>query len=148
MSSAVAEAGPAHAPLLAVMHRAVFPHAPWNVAAFLSLLGQPGMLGLLHEAGGFLLVRAVLDEAEIITLGAVETRQGIASALLREALRRLRAAGVHTLYLEVAAGNAPARALYDRFGFALTGRRKAYYENGDDALTMRLELDAPLVHRS
>jgi ribosomal-protein-alanine N-acetyltransferase len=32
------------------------------------------------------------------------------------------------LFIEVAADNTAARALYERAGFAVTGRRKAYYE--------------------
>ncbi len=34
--------------------------------------------------------------------------------------------GAHALFLEVAAGIGPPRALYDRLGFAETGRRKGY----------------------
>ncbi len=142
------EAGPAHAALLAVMHGAVCPQEAWDEAAFLSLLGQPGVLGLMHEAGGFLLLRAVLDEAEILTIGAVEKRQGVGGALLREGLRRLREAGVRMFYLEVATSNAAARGLYEKFGFVTIGLRKAYYDDGGDALTMRLDLGAPDMDRS
>ncbi len=146
--SGIIEAGPAHAALLAAMHGEVFPHEPWDEAAFLSLLGQPGVLGLVHEQGGFLLLRAVLDEAEILTIGALKKRQGIGGALLREGLRRLTGAGVRTLYLEVATNNAPARALYEKFGFVAAGLRKAYYENGGDALNMRLDCDVPVSDES
>lgn len=146
--SAITEAGPAHAALLAALHGEVFPHDFWDEAAFLSLLGQPGMLGLVHDEGGFLLLRVVLDEAEILTIGVVAKRQGIGGALLREGLLRLRNAGVCTLYLEVATGNAPARALYESLGFVATGLRKAYYENGGDALNMRLDCGAPVADRS
>ncbi|MGE4481101.1 GNAT family N-acetyltransferase [Acidocella sp.] len=145
--SAPREAGLAHAAVLAAMHGAVFPHDPWDEAAFRALLGQPGALALIHEAGGFLLLRSVLDEAEILTLGAVEKRRGIAGALLEEALRRLRRIGVRTLYLEVAADNVPARALYEKYGFTAAGLRKAYYQDGGDALNMRLDLAAALAHR-
>jgi [ribosomal protein S18]-alanine N-acetyltransferase len=141
--SAITEAGSAHAALLAAMHGMVFPHDPWNEAAFLSLLGQQGVLGLVHEAGGVLLLRAVLDEAEILTIGVLERRQGLGGALLREGIRRLRGAGVRKLYLEVAMSNAPARALYENLGFMAAGLRKAYYEDGGDALNMRLDLDVP-----
>lgn len=146
--SGVIEAGPAHAAALAAMHSLVFPHEPWDEAAFLSLLGQRGMLALIHEAGGFLLLRAVLDEAEILTIGTLQRRQGIGGDLLREGLRHLYAAGVRTVYLEVDTGNEAARALYARLGFEATGLRKAYYEDGGDALTMRLDLEGWVVQQS
>lgn len=146
--SEITEAGPTHAALLAVVHGMVFPHEAWDEAAFLSLLGQPGVFALLHEQGGFLLLRAVLDEAEILTIGVQEKRRGIGGALLSEAMRRLKDAGIRTLYLEVAAGNAPARALYEKFGFTAIGLRKAYYEDGGDALNMRLDLDRPVTEHS
>ena len=45
--------------------------------------------------------------------------------------------GVRRLTLEVRVGNAPARALYHRFGFAPVGVRKNYYaETGEDAIVM------------
>ena len=79
----------------------------------------------------------MLDEAEIITLGVARKRQGIGRALLAEGLARLRALGVVTLFLEVAVENEAAIALYAGFGFVESGRRRAYYENGGDALMMR-----------
>ena len=43
-------------------------------------------------------------------------------------------------YLEVAVGNAPARALYAGADFRQTGLRRKYYrETGEDALVMMLE---------
>ncbi|HTQ70467.1 MAG TPA: GNAT family N-acetyltransferase [Acidocella sp.] len=146
--SVITEAGPAHAALLAALHGEVFPDESWGEAAFLALLGQPGVLGLVHDGGGFLLLRVVLDEAEILTIGVVAKRQGIGGALLREGLRRLRQASVRTLYLEVATGNAPARGLYEKLGFMATGLRKAYYQDGGDALNMRLDCGAPVADRS
>ena len=44
------------------------------------------------------------------------------------------------LRLEVRATSAPAIALYQRFGFVRSGVRKAYYENGIDAVLMDLNL--------
>jgi len=134
------EAGFAHAPTLALLHRAAFPHDPWDTASFISLLAQPGMVALIDERGGFLLLRVVLDEAEIITLGAVTPRQGIGRALLQAAIAQAKAKNIAKIHLEVAVQNAPARALYQSLNFTETGRRKAYYPDGSDALALVLEL--------
>lgn len=131
---------PVHVPVLAAMHELAFPHEPWSAESLIGVLAQPGMVGLIDERGGFLLLRVVADEAEIITIGVTALRQGIASGLLRAGLEEARARGAVALYLEVAETNAPARALYARFGFETMGRRRRYYADGSDALTLRLAL--------
>ena len=45
-----------------------------------------------------------------------------------------------TMVLEVAIGNAAARALYERAGFVEAGRRPRYYADGGDALILRARL--------
>jgi [ribosomal protein S18]-alanine N-acetyltransferase len=47
------------------------------------------------------------------------------------------ALGARTMFLEVAAANAAARALYAAHGFTEVGLRRRYYGNGDDALMLR-----------
>jgi len=133
----VTPATPHAAAALAAMHAACFPEEPWDEASFLTLLTQPGMTGLIDERGGFLLLRTVLDEAEIITIGATTPRQGIATALLTAALTQAAATAVRKIHLEVAAKNTPARALYEKFGFVQTGLRKRYYADGGDALMLQ-----------
>ena len=44
------------------------------------------------------------------------------------------------IFLEVAAANLPARNLYGKYGFREVGLRKAYYEDGDDALVLAASL--------
>lgn len=128
------------APVLAALHAQAFPHEPWDEAAIATMLAQPGMHPFLDERGGFLLLRIILDEAEIITIGSAAPRQGIASALVARGIAAARAAGVTKIHLEVAADNGPARALYAKLGFVHAGRRRAYYANGADALTLTLDL--------
>jgi len=88
---------------------------------------------------GFACIAAVADEVELQSL-AVEPaarRAGIGSALLECLLEWAREGGYRALHLEVRAGNLPAIALYRRFGFVQTGRRRAYYQdNGEDALLL------------
>lgn len=133
---------------LAAIHADAF-DAPWNASAFADLLAQPGVL-LEVEAAGFVLIRVVADEAEILTLAVRPSarRAGLGARLTRAAAQRARSAGARRLFLEVAEDNAPARALYDRMGFEATGRRPRYYARADgpsvDALLLVLNLDAPL----
>ncbi len=134
-------AGPAHVGLLAALHKAAFPADPWDEATFATFLASPHVSILFDERGGFLVLRQVLDEAEIITLGVAAARQGIGRALCKAALAR---PGLRLLHLEVAATNAPALALYAALGFVITGRRKSYYPNGEDALTMRAGVGTPV----
>jgi ribosomal-protein-alanine N-acetyltransferase len=54
--------------------------------------------------------------------------------------------GITRLFLEHAASNIAAGALYDRFGFKPIGRRRAYYERRsggrEDAITLSCEVAA------
>ena len=61
---------PAHARLAAALHETSFA-TPWTDDEFAKLLEQPGVAGLLWQDDaptGFILIRAVADEAEILTL--------------------------------------------------------------------------------
>ena len=145
----IARATPGHAPVLAALHAAGY-DAPWSAAEFAALLGQPGVGAWIASAdeqpAAFILIRSAADEAEILTLVAVpeHRRHGFAARLVREACSILRAAGTRRLFLEVAADNTAARALYERCGFAEHGRRKGYYRAGRsqavDAVLMALTL--------
>ena len=95
---------------------------------------------------GFVLTRLAADEAEILSVTVTPRSRGVgvASRLMRRHLATLRDRGVRLLFLEVAAGNEPALALYRRLGFTEVGRREAYYGAvggaRSDALVMRLPL--------
>jgi ribosomal-protein-alanine N-acetyltransferase len=69
-------------------------------------------------------------------------RAGLGAALVAAAMARAAAAGAAAMYLEVASGNGPARALYERAGFVRVGRRARYYPDGGDALVLRAALMA------
>lgn len=133
---------------LANLHASAFA-APWDAAAFADLLGQAGVFA---ETGddGFILIRVVADEAEVLTLAVrpEARRRGLAARLVEAAAARAAALGAESLFLEVAADNAAARALYARCGFTEAGRRRGYYarEGGEatDALILALKLSARL----
>jgi len=129
---------------LAALHATAFP-TPWGVAAFEALLDQDGVFAL-EATDGFILMRAVADEAEILTLAVrpAARRQGLAARLLTECATAAAARSATRLFLEVAADNAGALALYGGAGFALAGRRPGYYARPggghEDALILALNL--------
>ncbi len=122
---------------------------PWNEAALVATLGTTTSRGWLatrgnaqreSEAGvGFVLFRAVVDEAELLRMAvAIQARRrGVGGDLLATALRSLDGDGIETVHLEVAGRNQGARRLYARHGFVVTGRRSGYYDDGDDAVLMQ-----------
>ncbi|HEX2142995.1 MAG TPA: ribosomal protein S18-alanine N-acetyltransferase [Glycomyces sp.] len=68
-------------------------------------------------------------------------RRGIARMLMDDLLERAEAAGIKSIYLEVAVDNVPAQRLYDEYGFYGIGVRKNYYQHtGTDAAVMRMDL--------
>jgi len=134
---------------LAKAHASAF-DAPWPPEAFASLLGTPGVFALAAVEGGpvgLILMRAIAGEAEVLTL-AVEPahrRRGVARALLRAGLAQAEAAGAEAAFLEVAADNAAALALYREAGFEQAGHRGGYYRRPDGeavgALVLRRTLN-------
>jgi len=130
--------------LLAALHRPAFPEEPWSAEALATLLESPGVYGLIAEgdgpppgrAGGFILCRAVADEAEVLTLAVLPAlrRRGAGSLLLAGGLAWAAAGGVTRMVLEVAEDNRPALALYGGAGFTAVGRRPAYYRRAGAAV--------------
>lgn len=115
---------------------------PWSAAEFADLLDSPHAF-LLTRPHGFLLGRTVADEAELLTLAvAPEARcQGLARDLLSEFVATSRTRGAVRAFLEVAADNIPAQALYRATGWHEAGRRRRYYAPDLDAIVMDLPLD-------
>jgi ribosomal-protein-alanine N-acetyltransferase len=139
------------APRLAELHAPVFPDA-WPQEAFRSLLSREGVfvvLGARSQTGsaeGFVLMRVVAGEAEVLTLCVAKParQSGLGGAVLGTAYDLARTMGATEAFLEVGEANAAALALYRRDGFTVVGRRAAYYRHADkpaDALVMRKTLN-------
>eukprot|EP00741_Cyanophora_paradoxa_P013448 tig00020688_g12986.t1 len=90
---------------------------------------------------------SVLGESSLVILTVEPSyqRQGFGAWLCALALQRALARGDFACYLEVRESNAEAQYLYGLFGFKAVGRRKGYYEDGEDAVTMMAVLTDPLV---
>ena len=130
---------------LAALHASAFDD-PWTPEAFDALLASPGVT-VLAETGGFILIRTVADEAEILTLAVQPEarRLGLGRALVERAAVAARAAGAERLFLEVAADNRTAIALYRRASFDSVGLRRGYYPRTDAPSVDALVLARPLV---
>jgi len=79
-----------------------------------------------------------------LMVAANQRRRGIGSALMEEALRWARGAGITKVELEVFPHNAPAIALYRKLGFEEEGRRRNLYRIGGhhvDVILMSIQLN-------
>jgi ribosomal-protein-alanine N-acetyltransferase len=147
-------AGLVHADLLAGMHRICFAE-PWSATSMAEVLALAGSEGLIAVDGGSLvpaadppgpaglvLWRRIFDEAEILTIAVLPPwrRRGVGMRLLEAAMDSATKAGAETMFLEAAADNGAALALYQSKGFMRVGVRKGYY-GGIDGVTMRCSLE-------
>lgn len=96
---------------------------------------QPRVIGFC----GYWLIE---DEVHVSTIGVHPDYRGLGlgeyllASLLAEAMERR----ATTVTLEVRVSNFAAQRLYEKYGFATTGRRRRYYrDNHEDALLMGVE---------
>lgn len=117
---------------------------PLDAAHFERELGNPAADYVVAAAAdgavvGFAGAWQQVDEAHVMTIAVEPRRQGrgIGARLLAALIETAAARGLSRVTLEVRTGNAPAIALYHRFGLAEAGRRPRYYaDTGEDALIM------------
>jgi [ribosomal protein S18]-alanine N-acetyltransferase len=115
---------------------------PWSLAMFVLELSKPSGLSLAATgADGRLAGYLILSRYDTvwhlmnIAVDPSHRRRGIAHELLEQMIDR---GGPDEEYtLEVRTSNAPAIALYVRFGFFAAGTRPRYYrDTGEDAVIM------------
>ena len=129
-------------PQVLKIESASFPD-PWTEGIFRSSLSDETETWFVSERGGTVLgyagMQSVLDEGYLdnIAVDPGLRRTGVASALLHAMETEAKSRKLAFLSLEVRAGNAPAIALYTRFGFETVGKRLGYYlRPKEDALIM------------
>lgn len=145
----VEPAGLRDAPRLSQLHRASF-HRGWGVDEFEQILIERNALAHRLRLGGstigFIVSRIAADEAEILSVAVAPKYRGrgFSRDLLRMHLGHLAGRGLKTVFLEVEENNRPARALYERAGFRVVGRRDRYYRDSSgaqlNAVVMRRDL--------
>ena len=151
-------------PLVHAVEVSAYSH-PWSLKHFRDslLAGHPAVL-LLGEALpgetllptradgrlllGYLVAMVGVEEVHLlnITVAPAHQHRGWARFMLDALQLWSRGQRAQALWLEVRRSNAPARRLYDRYGFAQVGVRKGYYPSGhaprEDAVVMSLNLVA------
>ena len=129
------------------IHAAALPYQCWDKIAITGILAVPHhhiRIAVIDEkAQGFIIWRAVLDEAELLTIAVNPDmkRHKIGSLLLSAMLADISMKPVKQCFLEVAEDNIAAQQFYERFDFTEFSRRKKYYQRPDsnriDAILMR-----------
>ena len=124
---------------------------PWKRDFFASELVEPHRYlrvlasedGAAPRIGGYLFAVSLYEEFHInkIATDARLRRQGWGRVLLEDALGRARFIGATAITLEVRISNAAARTFYGSHGFTEAYRRRAYYQDGEDALVLVRPLD-------
>lgn len=124
------------------IENASFP-SPWSRALFVAELNSPYSFPMVaSESGGrivgFVCPMLVVDEGHILDVAVAPNfrGKGIGALLVKKVLDECRAKGAEFVSLEVRTSNSTAISLYRQLGFIVTGQRKRYYENGEDALLM------------
>jgi [ribosomal protein S18]-alanine N-acetyltransferase len=120
--------------------------AHWSAAQYEDLFrcSGPGRVALvMEEAGlqGFVIARVVDKEWEIenIAIASPARRRGLGTRLLGELLDLARTQNAAAVFLEVRESNQAARALYEKWAFVESGRRRGYYRDPEeDAILYRL----------
>lgn len=126
----------------------VYPH-PWSRGNFVDSLASGYSAWVLRDQGelvGYFLLMVAVDEAHLLNVSVAADRQGegLGRYLLDKVASCARGLGAGSVLLEVRPSNLRALQVYQRYGFAEIGRRKAYYpaHNGqrEDAIVMRYVL--------
>src|SRR3954471_24943886 len=83
---------------------------------------------------GFLVAQTVGGEWEIenVAIAPDARRRGLGTRLVGELLDLARGHGATAVFLEVRESNHPARALYGKWAFLESGRRKGYYHHPEE----------------
>jgi len=117
-------------------------HSEYSWTCFVTLPAN----NFVHQLQGFLLLRVIEDEAEILSIGVKKRvrRNGIGKYLIEQAKRFSTLHQLRSILLEVAETNRNAVGFYKKQGFLKIGIRNNYYvfsgKNKKNALIMQLPI--------
>ena len=117
-------------------------HSEYSWTCFVTLPAK----NFVHQLQGFLLLRVIENEAEILSIGVKKRvrRNGIGKYLIEQAKRFSTLHQLRSILLEVAETNRNAFGFYKKQGFLKIGIRNNYYvfsgKNKKNALIMQLPI--------
>lgn len=120
--------------------------SPWSEAVLLDTLKNPDTVMLVAEddgtAVGYGSFSKITDEAHInnICVDISFRQNGTGGTILKELEIIAAKRGCNKMLLEVAAGNAGAIRLYEKYGFTKLYVRPKYYNGIKDAVVMRKQI--------
>lgn len=119
--------------------------SPWSPLSFEKEIDHEPTEFLVATKGGDVVGYAgawiIADECHVTTIAVAPEyrRQGLGKKMMDEILARSKDRGVLCATLEVRADNEAAIKMYEKLGFVISGKRKAYYpDNKEDAVIMWL----------
>lgn len=128
-----------------IIETASFPN-PWTRTHFLDELNSPHAFPLVAFGPegrliGYICPMFLLDEGHIMDVAVHHDFRGhgVGRMLVERVLEECRERGADFVSLEVRPSNQSAIALYRKLGFVEIGRRKRYYQDGEDAILMEYE---------
>jgi len=128
---------------IAEIEASLFKDKAWSLELIRNELESPENLVIVvkddfSEIVGYIIIRIILDEAEVLRFGVKKENQGkgIGKRLFMTALDELRRRGIKKIFLEVSVDNVKAQRLYEKFEFKKVGERKDYYSLGKSAFIM------------
>lgn len=146
--SSIRPATAADLPAMMLLEKNAATAAHWSIDRYEDLLSasEPNRVALVlseeNDVQGFVIARVVRDEWEIenIAVAGTARRRGLGTRLLSELLDIARGRGAKAIFLEVRESNHAARALYEKWAFLESGRRRRYYQEPDeDAILYRID---------
>jgi ribosomal-protein-alanine N-acetyltransferase len=135
----------ADVPVLAALERECFPD-PWSETELLKQFSRDNYYGFVIKAEdtivGFIYGSVLFEDAEIYKVAVHPSWRckGLGQRLVDEATAYFKNQSVERVFLEVRAGNAAARGLYEKNGFSVLRIHSKYYADGEDAVEMKKDL--------
>jgi len=82
-----------------------------------------------------------VKKGHVVSIAVLEEyrKKGLGSAIVEESIKGVKERRCDELYLEVRCSNNDAVRLYEKLGFFIKQRLKAYYRDGEDAFLMAIE---------
>jgi ribosomal-protein-alanine N-acetyltransferase len=132
------------------LEETLFPEGPWTREMFRQELedlamSRPSVALIGDDVVGYMATWFLREEVHLLNIGVAKQhqRKGYARRMVEHLIAQARVGNRELITLEVRAGNDAARRLYATFGFIEVTLRRGYYESGEDAVVMVLDLNPP-----